>query len=116
MFIISGELFLWSFNDDISIKDNDIGAYRWVIVDIELHHTINITGRAAITNNPFSYTTFFFSFYLFIFIVCRYHDKRIDNLHDEGKREYRQKRGMVCVPQNKKGNKLKDAIKYLEVH
>lgn len=44
-----------------------------------------------------------------------YHDKKIDNVYEEGKRSYAQKRGMVYVPQNKKGNKMKDSIKYLEV-
>lgn len=44
----------------------------------------------------------------------RYHDKRTDNLYAEGKRSYGKKRGMVCVPQNKKSNKLKDSIRYLE--
>ncbi|XP_076625575.1 WD repeat-containing and planar cell polarity effector protein fritz isoform X2 [Colletes latitarsis] len=48
------------------------------------------------------------------FGAFRYHDKRIDNLHEEGKRSYCQKRGMIYVPTNKKGNKLKDSIKYLE--
>ncbi|XP_014218415.1 WD repeat-containing and planar cell polarity effector protein fritz [Copidosoma floridanum] len=43
-----------------------------------------------------------------------YHDKKIDSVYEEGKRSYAQKRGMVYVPQNKKGNKLKDSIKYLE--
>ncbi|CAK9801233.1 WD repeat-containing and planar cell polarity effector protein fritz [Anthophora quadrimaculata] len=48
------------------------------------------------------------------FGAFRYHDKRIDNLHEEGKRSYCQKRDMIYVPTNKKGNKLKDCIKYLE--
>ncbi|KAJ8673486.1 hypothetical protein QAD02_004748 [Eretmocerus hayati] len=42
-----------------------------------------------------------------------YHDKKIDNVYEEGKRSYAQKRGMVYVPFNKKGNKMKDSIKYL---
>ncbi|XP_031834226.1 WD repeat-containing and planar cell polarity effector protein fritz [Nomia melanderi] len=48
------------------------------------------------------------------FGAFRYHDKRVDSLHEEGKRSYSQKRGMIYVPTNKKGNKLKDSIKYLE--
>lgn len=48
-------------------------------------------------------------------LLSRYHEKRTDNLYAEGKRSYAKKRGMVCVPQNKKANKLKDSIKYLEV-
>ncbi|XP_046472035.1 WD repeat-containing and planar cell polarity effector protein fritz isoform X1 [Neodiprion pinetum] len=48
------------------------------------------------------------------FGAFRYHDKRTENLYAEGKRSYGKKRGMVCVPQNKKANKLKDSIKYLE--
>ncbi|XP_076682069.1 WD repeat-containing and planar cell polarity effector protein fritz isoform X2 [Andrena cerasifolii] len=48
------------------------------------------------------------------FGAFRYHDKRVDSLHEEGKRSYCQKRGMIYVPTNKKGNKLKDSIKYLE--
>ncbi|XP_008214857.1 WD repeat-containing and planar cell polarity effector protein fritz isoform X1 [Nasonia vitripennis] len=43
-----------------------------------------------------------------------YHDKKIDNVYEESKRSYAQKRGMVYVPQNKKGNKMKDSVKYLE--
>ncbi|XP_015586643.1 WD repeat-containing and planar cell polarity effector protein fritz isoform X2 [Cephus cinctus] len=71
MFVLLGEVNLWTFEDVINIKDIDFGAFR-------------------------------------------YHDKRTDDLYEEGKRSYAQKRGMVCVPQNKKGNKLKDSIKYLE--
>ncbi|XP_050491279.1 WD repeat-containing and planar cell polarity effector protein fritz isoform X2 [Bombus huntii] len=48
------------------------------------------------------------------FGAFRYHDKRIDHLHEEAKKSYCQKRGMIYVPTNKKGNKLKDSIKYLE--
>lgn len=48
------------------------------------------------------------------FGAFRYHDKRIDHIHEEGKKSYCQKRGMIYVPTNKKGNKLKDSIKYLE--
>nr|XP_012141482.1 PREDICTED: WD repeat-containing and planar cell polarity effector protein fritz homolog isoform X2 [Megachile rotundata] len=48
------------------------------------------------------------------FGAFRYHDKRIDSFYEEGKRSYCQKRGMIYVPTNKKGNKLKDCIKYLE--
>ncbi|XP_033333987.1 WD repeat-containing and planar cell polarity effector protein fritz isoform X2 [Megalopta genalis] len=48
------------------------------------------------------------------FGAFRYHDKRVDGIHEEGKRSYSQKRGMIYVPTNKKGNKLKDSIKYLE--
>ncbi|KOX77236.1 WD repeat-containing and planar cell polarity effector protein fritz [Melipona quadrifasciata] len=48
------------------------------------------------------------------FGAFRYHDKRVDHLHEEAKRSYCQKRGMIYVPTNKKGNKLKDSIKYLE--
>ncbi|XP_043496759.1 WD repeat-containing and planar cell polarity effector protein fritz isoform X1 [Polistes fuscatus] len=66
-----GELNLWTFDDNINIKNTDHGAFR-------------------------------------------YHDKRIDNIYEEGKRSYSQKRGMTYVPTNKKGNKLKDAIKHLE--
>ena len=51
----------------------------------------------------------------FILLFLRYHDKRVDHLHEEAKRSYCQKRGMIYVPTNKKGNKLKDSIKYLEV-
>ena len=64
-------------------------------------------------------------YYHYIFIITtkqilyyyffRYHDKRVDHLHEEAKRSYCQKRGMIYVPTNKKGNKLKDSIKYLEV-
>uniref|UniRef100_A0ABD2WPH6 WD repeat-containing and planar cell polarity effector protein fritz n=1 Tax=Trichogramma kaykai TaxID=54128 RepID=A0ABD2WPH6_9HYME len=43
-----------------------------------------------------------------------YHDKKFENVYEEGKKSYAQMRGMVYVPQNKKGNKLKDNIKYLE--
>ena len=51
-----------------------------------------------------------------LLIFCfSYHDKKIDNVYKEGKKSYAQKRGMVHVPQNKKGVKLKDSIKYLEV-
>ncbi|XP_012271982.1 WD repeat-containing and planar cell polarity effector protein fritz isoform X2 [Orussus abietinus] len=48
------------------------------------------------------------------FGAFRYHEKRINSLYEEGKRLYCQKRSMVFTPQNKKGNRLKDAIKYLE--
>ena len=44
-----------------------------------------------------------------------YHDKKVDNVYEESKRSYAQKRGLVYVPQNKKGNKIKDSIRYLEV-
>ncbi|KAI4494006.1 hypothetical protein M0802_009382 [Mischocyttarus mexicanus] len=67
-----GELNLWTFDDNINIKNTDHGAFR-------------------------------------------YHDKRIDNVYEEGKRSYSQKRGMTYVPTNKKGNKLKDSIKHLEI-
>lgn len=50
--------------------------------------------------------------WLFFF---RYHDKRIDGTYEEGKRSYCQERGMTYVPENKKGNKLRHSIKYLEV-
>ncbi|KAG7204560.1 hypothetical protein KM043_004984 [Ampulex compressa] len=71
MFTLVGEVNLWTFDDNINIKDTDFGAFR-------------------------------------------YHDKRIDNLHEEGKRSYSQMRGMIYVPTNKKGSKLKDSIKYME--
>ncbi|KAL6258893.1 hypothetical protein P5V15_010839 [Pogonomyrmex californicus] len=48
------------------------------------------------------------------FGAFKYHDKRIDSTYEEGKRSYCQERGMVYVPENKKGNKLKHSIKYLE--
>lgn len=48
------------------------------------------------------------------FGAFRYHDKRVDNTYEEGKRSYCQERGMTYVPENKKGNKLKHSIKYLE--
>nr|XP_034181788.1 WD repeat-containing and planar cell polarity effector protein fritz isoform X2 [Osmia lignaria] len=71
MFTLLGEVNLWTFDDNINIKNTDFGAFR-------------------------------------------YHDKRIDSFYEEGKRSYCQKRGMIYVPTNKKGNKLKDSIKYLE--
>ncbi|XP_076230946.1 WD repeat-containing and planar cell polarity effector protein fritz isoform X2 [Calliopsis andreniformis] len=71
MFTLFSEVNLWSFDDNINIRNTDFGAFR-------------------------------------------YHDKRIDSLHQEGKKSYCQKRGMIYVPTNKKGNKLKDSIKYLE--
>jgi len=37
-------------------------------------------------------------------------------MYEEGKRSYCQDRGMIYVPGNKKGNKLKHSIKYLEVY
>jgi len=37
-------------------------------------------------------------------------------MYEEGKRSYCQDRGMTYVPGNKKGNKLKHSIKYLEVY
>ncbi|KYN42596.1 WD repeat-containing protein C2orf86 like protein [Trachymyrmex septentrionalis] len=49
------------------------------------------------------------------FGAFKYHDKiRIDSTYEEGKRSYCQERGMTYVPENKKGNKLKHSIKYLE--
>lgn len=48
------------------------------------------------------------------FGAFKYHDKRIDGTYEEGKRSYCQERGMTYVPENKKGNKLKHSIKYLE--
>lgn len=54
-------------------------------------------------------------FFLIIYNSFRYHDKRIDGIYEEGKRSYCQERGMTYVPENKKGNKLKHSIKYLEV-
>ncbi|XP_012232950.2 WD repeat-containing and planar cell polarity effector protein fritz homolog isoform X1 [Linepithema humile] len=48
------------------------------------------------------------------FGAFKYHDKRIDGTYEEGKRSYCQERGMTYVPGNKKGNKLKHSIKYLE--
>ncbi|GAB1868382.1 WD repeat-containing protein LOC51057-like protein [Camponotus japonicus] len=48
------------------------------------------------------------------FGAFKYHDKRIDGTYEEGKRSYCQERGMIYVPENKKGNKLKYSIKYLE--
>ncbi|XP_033222813.1 WD repeat-containing and planar cell polarity effector protein fritz [Belonocnema kinseyi] len=48
------------------------------------------------------------------FGAFRYYDKRVDNLYEEGKRSYCETRGMVYAPQNKKGIKLKDSLKYLE--
>lgn len=50
-----------------------------------------------------------------IIYFFRYYDKRIDGIYDEGKRSYCQKRDIIYNPQNKKGNKLKDGLKYLEV-
>lgn len=47
-------------------------------------------------------------------MIYSYHDKKIENVYEEGKKSYAQKRGMVYTPQNKKGNKMKDSIKYLE--
>ncbi|XP_051174546.1 WD repeat-containing and planar cell polarity effector protein fritz [Leptopilina boulardi] len=48
------------------------------------------------------------------FGAFRYYDKRIENVYAEGKRSYCEKRGMIYTPQNKKGIKLKDSLKYLE--
>ncbi|RLU18526.1 hypothetical protein DMN91_008883 [Ooceraea biroi] len=48
------------------------------------------------------------------FGAFKYHDKRVDGTYEEGKRSYCQERGMTYVPENKKGNKLKHSIKYLE--
>ncbi|XP_044021196.1 WD repeat-containing and planar cell polarity effector protein fritz isoform X2 [Aphidius gifuensis] len=48
------------------------------------------------------------------FSAFRYYDKRIDGIYDEAKRSYCQKRDIIYNPQNKKGNKLKDGLKYLE--
>ena len=48
-------------------------------------------------------------------IFFRYYDKRVNSLYEEGKRSYCEKRGMIYTPQNKKGIKLKDSLKYLEV-
>ncbi|XP_066591947.1 WD repeat-containing and planar cell polarity effector protein fritz [Prorops nasuta] len=71
MFTFIHEVNLWTFDDNINLKDTDFGAVR-------------------------------------------YNDKRANTLYEEGKRSYCQKRGMIYVPTNKKGNKLKDSIKYLE--
>lgn len=71
MFTLMGELNLWTFDDNVNIKDTDFGAFK-------------------------------------------YHDKRISDVHKEGKKSYCEKREMTCVPVNKKGNRLKDCIKYLE--
>ncbi|KAL0112775.1 hypothetical protein PUN28_012206 [Cardiocondyla obscurior] len=48
------------------------------------------------------------------FGAFKYHDKRTDGTYEEGKRSYCQERSMVYIPENKKGNKLKHSIKYLE--
>lgn len=48
------------------------------------------------------------------FGAFRYYDKRIENVYAEGKRSYCEKRGMIYTPQNKRGIKLKDSLKYLE--
>ncbi|XP_020291724.1 WD repeat-containing and planar cell polarity effector protein fritz [Pseudomyrmex gracilis] len=48
------------------------------------------------------------------FGAFKYHDKRVDGVYEEGKKSYCQERGMTYVPENKKGNKLKHSIKYLE--
>ncbi|KAK0095293.1 hypothetical protein PV326_008759 [Microctonus aethiopoides] len=50
------------------------------------------------------------------FGAFRYHEKRFDNIYNESKRTYSQERGMLYMPQNRKGNKLKEKIKYLEEH
>ncbi|EFN89810.1 WD repeat-containing protein LOC51057-like protein [Harpegnathos saltator] len=71
MFALMGELNLWTFDDNVNIRDTDFGAFK-------------------------------------------YHDKRINSTHQEGKRSYCEKRDMIYVPVNKKGNRLKDYIKYLE--
>ncbi|XP_058803143.1 WD repeat-containing and planar cell polarity effector protein fritz [Phymastichus coffea] len=71
MFVLLGELNFWTFDNDVSIKETDFGAFS-------------------------------------------YHDKKIENVYEEGKMSYAKKRGMVYIPQNKKGNKMKDSIKYLE--
>ncbi|XP_014483964.1 PREDICTED: WD repeat-containing and planar cell polarity effector protein fritz isoform X2 [Dinoponera quadriceps] len=71
MFALMGELKLWTFDDNVNIRDTDFGAFK-------------------------------------------YHDKRINGTHQEGKRSYCEKRDMIYVPVNKKGSRLKDYIKYLE--
>ncbi|XP_032668445.1 WD repeat-containing and planar cell polarity effector protein fritz [Odontomachus brunneus] len=71
MFALMGELNLWTFDDNVNIKDTDFGGFK-------------------------------------------YHDKRISGTYQEGKRSYCEKRDMIYVPVNKKGNRLKDYMKYLE--
>lgn len=142
MLVLLGDINLWSLDDDINIKDTDFGAFKWVLLVFTImelillvYHT-NFSKRICL--QYFESCTFkqthvtycvlrivkflqtdfsndFSKIYLPGMVRFRYHEKRIDGLYEEGKRAYCQKRGMVSVLQNKKGNKLKDGIKYLEV-
>lgn len=52
-----------------------------------------------------------------IYLFFRYQDKKdvVDVPYNEAKRTFVEKRGMTCVLQNKRPNKLRDRLKDLEV-
>ena len=112
MFSLTGECRFWTTNADVKIKSTDFGSFRYV--------------RTPPREPPTS------SFYIpFSSPFCRFHDKKetvapVDGSSDEvtssskiypdAKRDYSERRGHKVVLDNKRPQKLKDAIKKLEDH